>query len=165
MLKEEVTARLTVRGSDGLSLKITVNEPRETVGVDIGSVACDDSKVHLSLAFGNGQKRSSSAKPKTNGSSSGVMTAAELAQKDAEDLARKQADAAKKAAEKEAAEEENIKKMQAMEADGKKVSGGVHKFDASEVDVYGGEATADDLMDAFGQLPYQQIITETATKY
>jgi len=26
----------------------------------------------------------------------------------------------------------------------------LHKFDASEVDVYGGEGTADDLMDAFG---------------
>ena len=33
---------------------------------------------------------------------------------------------------------------------GKKVSGGLHKFDASEVDVHGGNATADDFMDAFG---------------
>ena len=32
----------------------------------------------------------------------------------------------------------------------KKMSGGLHKFDASEVDVNGGDATADDLMDAFG---------------
>ena len=37
-----------------------------------------------------------------------------------------------------------------MEASGKKVTGGLHKFDASEVDIYGGEGTADDLMDAFG---------------
>merc|ERR1740130_2521893 len=38
----------------------------------------------------------------------------------------------------------------AMEASGKKVGGGLHKFDASEVDIDGGDATADDLMDAFG---------------
>jgi hypothetical protein len=37
-----------------------------------------------------------------------------------------------------------------MEASGKKVAGGMHKFDASEVDVNGGAATADDFMDAFG---------------
>ena len=37
-----------------------------------------------------------------------------------------------------------------MEAQGKKVTGGLHKFDASEVDVNGGDATADDFMDAFG---------------
>ena len=47
-------------------------------------------------------------------------------------------------------EEENVKRMQEMEAQGKKVSGGMHKFDASEVDVHGGNATADDFMDAFG---------------
>ena len=40
--------------------------------------------------------------------------------------------------------------QEAMEADGKQVKGGLHKFDASEVDAYGGEGTADDLMDAFG---------------
>ena len=32
------------------------------------------------------------------------------------------------------------------EASGKKVSGGLHKFDASEVDIEGGAATADDFM-------------------
>jgi hypothetical protein len=37
-----------------------------------------------------------------------------------------------------------------MEQSGKKVSGGLHKFDASEVDINGGDATADDFMDAFG---------------
>ena len=37
-----------------------------------------------------------------------------------------------------------------MESEGKKVSGGLHKFDASEVDVHGGNATADDFLDAFG---------------
>ena len=31
-----------------------------------------------------------------------------------------------------------------------KVSGGMHKFDSSEVDVHGGSSTADDFMDAFG---------------
>ena len=32
----------------------------------------------------------------------------------------------------------------------KALSGGMHKFDPDEVDVNGGDATADDLMDAFG---------------
>jgi len=45
---------------------------------------------------------------------------------------------------------ENVKRMTEMEAAGKKVSGGMHKFDASEVDVHGGNATADDFLDAFG---------------
>ena len=36
-----------------------------------------------------------------------------------------------------------------MEASGKKVSGGLYKFDASEVDINGGTA-AGDFMDAFG---------------
>ena len=40
--------------------------------------------------------------------------------------------------------------MTFREASGKKVSGGLHKFDASEVDIEGGAATADDFMDAFG---------------
>ena len=38
----------------------------------------------------------------------------------------------------------------ALEASGKKATGGLHKFDASEVDVHGGNATADDFLDAFG---------------
>merc|ERR1719476_599096 len=32
----------------------------------------------------------------------------------------------------------------------KEMRGGLHKFDPDEVDVEGGDATADDLMDAFG---------------
>ena len=44
----------------------------------------------------------------------------------------------------------NVEKMQALEASGKKAAGGLHKFDASEVDVHGGDATVDDFMDAFG---------------
>ncbi|KOO23604.1 diphthine synthase [Chrysochromulina tobinii] len=38
----------------------------------------------------------------------------------------------------------------ALEAQGVKVAGGMHKFDASEVDVNGGTATADEFLDAFG---------------
>merc|ERR1711953_106985 len=49
-----------------------------------------------------------------------------------------------------AAEDARIKKAQELEASGKKAAGGLHKFDASEVDVHGGNATADDFMDAFG---------------
>ena len=40
----------------------------------------------------------------------------------------------KKAIEKDKLEAENIAKMQALEAQGKKVAGGMHKFDASQVD-------------------------------
>ena len=70
--------------------------------------------------------------------------------KEAEELKAKQAAEAKKAAEKLKAEEEAAAKAAALEAAGKKVAGGLHKFDASEVDVNGGSATADDFMDAFG---------------
>jgi cysteinyl-tRNA synthetase len=70
--------------------------------------------------------------------------------KEAEELKAKQAAEAKKAAEKAKAEEEAAAKAAALEAAGKKVAGGLHKFDASEVDVNGGSATADDFMDAFG---------------
>merc|ERR1712039_884193 len=47
-------------------------------------------------------------------------------------------------------EQENTTRMQELEASGKKVSGGMHKFDSSEVDVEGGDATTDDFLDAFG---------------
>merc|ERR1719454_306802 len=57
---------------------------------------------------------------------------------------------AKAEAERDAADAENAKKTAEMEAQGKKVSGGLHKFDASEVDINGGSGTADDFMDAFG---------------
>ena len=69
---------------------------------------------------------------------------------EADELKAKQAAEAKKAAEKDALEAANLAKAQALEASGKKVAGGMHKFDASEVDVNGGDATADDLMEAFG---------------
>jgi len=69
---------------------------------------------------------------------------------EAADLKKKQEDLARKAKEAAAVEEERVRKMQELEASGKKAAGGLHKFDASEVDVHGGDATADDLMDAFG---------------
>ena len=78
------------------------------------------------------------------------MTAEELAAKDAADKKAKREKEAKAEAERDAADAENAKKTQEMEAAGKKVSGGLHKFDASEVDINGGDATADDFMDAFG---------------
>ena len=63
---------------------------------------------------------------------------------------RKQQKEAKEQAERDLKDAENAKKTAEMEAQGKKVTGGLHKFDASEVDVNGGDATADDFMDAFG---------------
>jgi len=69
---------------------------------------------------------------------------------EAADAAKKRVAEDKKAAEKLAAEDAAVKKAQELEASGKKVSGGLHKFDAAEVDINGGAATADDFIDAFG---------------
>ena len=78
------------------------------------------------------------------------MTAEELAAKDAADKKAKREKEAKAEAERDAADAINAEKTKEMEASGKKVSGGLHKFDASEVDINGGSGTADDFMDAFG---------------
>ena len=78
------------------------------------------------------------------------MTAEELAAKDKADAKAKREKEAKAEAERDAADALNAQRTAEMEAQGKKVSGGLHKFDASEVDAYGGNATADDFMDAFG---------------
>jgi len=80
----------------------------------------------------------------------GSEGAAAAAFDEAADLKKKQEDLARKAAEAAAAEEARVQKAQELEASGKKAAGGLHKFDASEVDVHGGAATADDFMDAFG---------------
>merc|ERR1711908_233827 len=56
----------------------------------------------------------------------------------------------KKQAERDAIEAENLKRMEAIEKSGKRAAGGLHKFDPDEVDVNRGDATADDLMVAFG---------------
>ena len=73
-----------------------------------------------------------------------------LKEQEAAALAAKAAADAEKAKKKEVEEAANQARAEALEADGKRVAGGVHKFDASEVDVHGGDATADDLLDAFG---------------
>ena len=78
------------------------------------------------------------------------MTAEELAAKDAADKKAKREKEAKAEAEREAADALNAERAAALEASGKRATGGLHKFDASEVDVHGGNATADDFMDAFG---------------
>jgi len=67
-----------------------------------------------------------------------------------EEMKAKQESEAKKAKEKEALEKANAEKAATLEKSGKKVAGGMHKFDANEVDVNGGDATADDFLDAFG---------------
>ena len=78
------------------------------------------------------------------------LTAEELKAKDAADAKAKREKEAKAEAERDAADAENAKRAAALEASGKKATGGLHKFDASEVDAYGGDATADDFLDAFG---------------
>ena len=78
------------------------------------------------------------------------MTADEWKAAEAVELKAKQAAEAKKAAEKDELDRANRERATALESSGKKVAGGMHKFDASEVDVHGGSGTADDFMDAFG---------------
>ena len=80
----------------------------------------------------------------------GMMTAEELKAADAAAAKMKREKEAKEQAARDLADAENAKKQAEMEASGKKVSGGLHKFDASEVDINGGAGTADDFMDAFG---------------
>ena len=78
------------------------------------------------------------------------MTAEELAAKDKADAKAKREKEAKAEAERDAADAANAERAAALEASGKTVKGGLHKFDESEVDVHGGSGTADDFMDAFG---------------
>jgi len=78
------------------------------------------------------------------------MTAEELRAKDAADKKAKREKEAKAEAERDAADALNAERAAALEASGKRATGGLHKFDASEVDVHGGSGTADDFMDAFG---------------
>ena len=80
----------------------------------------------------------------------GMMTAEELRAADAAAMKLKREKEAKEQAARDEADAANAVRAAEMEASGKKVTGGLHKFDASEVDIYGGEGTADDLMDAFG---------------
>ena len=80
----------------------------------------------------------------------GMMTAEQLKAADAAAAKMKREKEAKEQAARDAHDAENAIKTAEMEASGKKVSGGLHKFDASEVDIHGGSGTADDFMDAFG---------------
>merc|ERR1719502_846016 len=91
-------------------------------------------------------------KPVVSEKSSGPDAATDFDIKafEAAELKKKQEAEAKKAKEKDELDKKNAERAAALEASGKKAAGGLHKFDASEVDVHGGDATADDLMDAFG---------------
>lgn len=79
-----------------------------------------------------------------------TMTAEELKALEAEELKKKQESERKKAAEQEERDAKNAARDAEIAAKGKRAAGGVHKFDPDEVDVHGGNATADDFMDAFG---------------
>ena len=78
------------------------------------------------------------------------MTPEQLAAKDKADAQARREKDAKAEAERDASDAANAAATAAMEASGKKVGGGLHKFDSSEVDIDGGAGTADDFMDAFG---------------
>ena len=79
-----------------------------------------------------------------------TLTVEELKAKDAVDLKAKQEAAAKKARAQEELDAKNDARDAELAKQGKRAAGGVHKFDPDEVDVHGGNATADDFMDAFG---------------
>ena len=79
-----------------------------------------------------------------------TLSADELAARDAEELKAKQEAAAKKAKAQEELDAKNDARDAELAKQGKRAAGGMHKFDPDEVDVHGGDATADDFMDAFG---------------
>ena len=78
------------------------------------------------------------------------MSAEELKALEAEELRKKQEAERKKAEEQDKRDAENAKRDAEIAAKGKRAAGGMHKFDPDEVDVHGGNATADDFLDAFG---------------
>ena len=79
-----------------------------------------------------------------------AMSAEELKAMDAAAAKAKREKEAKENADRDAHDADNAEKVAALEASGKKTTGGLHKFDADEVKQDGGDATADDFMDAFG---------------
>jgi len=116
-----------------------------------GKGAGPKSGVRLMLADAGDFFSELSKKMKATGAPlTGTMTAEELKAADAAATKMKIEKLEKEQAERDAADAVNAVRSAEMEASGKKVSGGLHKFDASEVDVNGGSATADDFMDAFG---------------
>ena len=80
----------------------------------------------------------------------GMMTAEELKAADRAAAKMRIEKEAKEQAARDASDAANAARTAEMEAQGKKVTGGLHKFDASEVDINGGSGTADDFLDAFG---------------
>ena len=78
------------------------------------------------------------------------QAAEELAAKDAADRKAKREKEAAAEKERDEIDRKNAERVAKLEAEGKKTKGGLHQFDESEVDAYGGEGTADDFMDAFG---------------
>ena len=67
-----------------------------------------------------------------------------------EERRKKQAAAEAKAREQEELDRKNAERDAEIAKAGKRAAGGMHKFDPDEVDVHGGDATADDFLDAFG---------------
>ena len=102
-------------------------------------------------ASGGGGVATASA-AESGGASKGAPTlsAEQLKALEAEELRKKQEAAAKKARDQEELDAKNAARDAEIAAKGKRAAGGVHKFDPDEVDVHGGNATADDFLDAFG---------------
>jgi hypothetical protein len=140
----------------------TPGEYKVIVHVRSSSMCCVDAKRKVPFCVHNGKAKrgtsstssGTSTEPGEEGveeaAQEGMMTADELKALEAEELKKKQESERKKAKEQEERDATNAARDAEIAAKGKRAAGGVHKFDPDEVDVHGGNATADDFLDAFG---------------
>ena len=97
-----------------------------------------------------------------------TLSAEQLKALEAEELRKKQEAAAKKAKDQEELDAKNAARDAEIAAKGKRAAGGMHKFDPDEVDVHGGNATAEDFLDAFdlggGEDTEGEVVLDTVAK-
>ena len=138
---EEALSKKTAEALDAVLAAYEKKAPAaEAAAVDV-SEGGGDVGVGTS-ADGAGKDGAAAATP--------TMTAEELKALEAEELKKKQESERKKAKEQEERDATNAARDAEIAAKGKRAAGGVHKFDPDEVDVHGGNSTADDFLDAFG---------------
>jgi len=137
---EEALSKKTAEALDAV-LVAYEKAPPTAAAVDVSEKDGGDAGVGPS-ADGAGKGAASSGTT--------TMTAEELKALEAEELKKKQESERKKAAEQEERDALNAARDAEIAAKGKRAAGGVHKFDPDEVDVHGGNSTADDFLDAFG---------------
>ena len=147
-----------------LDAPATPGEYKVIVHVRSSSMCCVDAKRKVAFLVHGGKVKRGNATSSTDSTGTstepgdgddeveepGVMSAEELKALEAEELRKKQEAERKKAEEQDKRDAENAKRDAEIAAKGKRAAGGMHKFDPDEVDVHGGNATADDFLDAFG---------------